>query len=178
MALSRADLESLVAVHVREPIPADTLTTAFNSKPFVPTESIINLRDLGAVPGSAIRPGHIFRSGMLDAAAADPEAMAWLAANVKTVFDLRSKEERAAYPGPKIPGVKFVFCERVAEYPQPSPADFSVDDGSTAWRVQLMAVLAAYKPSIRAVLEHVRDKPNEPFLFHCTGKKSSFCFKE
>ncbi|KAF4415240.1 Tyrosine- phosphatase [Fusarium acutatum] len=77
---------------------------------------------------------------MLDAAAADPEAMAWLTSNVKTVFDLRS-----------------------------NPADFAVDDGRTAWREQLMAVIAAYKPSIRAVLEHVRDKPNEPFLFHCTA---------
>ncbi|KAI1041744.1 hypothetical protein LB505_010227 [Fusarium chuoi] len=66
-------------------------------------------------------------------------------------------------------GIKFVFCERVAEYPQPSPADFAVDDGRTAWREQLMAVIAAYKPSIRAILEHVRDKPNEPFLFHCTA---------
>ncbi|EXK91125.1 hypothetical protein FOQG_06628 [Fusarium oxysporum f. sp. raphani 54005] len=169
MALSRAELESIVAVHVREPLPADTLTAAFNSKPFIPTESIINLRDLGAVPGSAIRPGHIFRSGMLDAAAADPEAMAWLTANVKAVFDLRSKEERATYPSPEITGVKFVFCERVAEYPQPSPADFAVDDGRTAWREQLMVVIAAYKPSIRAVLEHVRDRPNEPFLFHCTA---------
>jgi hypothetical protein len=40
-----------------------------------------------------------------------------------------------------------------------------------------MAVIAAYKPSIRAVLEHVRDRPNEPFLFHCTGRKSCFCSK-
>ncbi|KAF5229722.1 hypothetical protein FANTH_14104 [Fusarium anthophilum] len=169
MALSRAELESIVAVHVREPLPADTLTAAFKAKPFIPIEPIINLRDLGAVPGSSIRPEYIFRSGMLDAAATDPEAMAWLTANVKTVFDLRSKEERATYPSPKISGVKFVFCERVAEYPQPSPADFAVDDGRTAWREQLMAVIAAYKPSIRAVLEHVRDNPNEPFLFHCTA---------
>ncbi|KAF5626461.1 Tyrosine phosphatase [Fusarium tjaetaba] len=169
MTLSRAELESIAAVHVREPLPADTLTAAFNSEPFIPIESIINLRDLGGVPGSAIRSGYIFRSGMLDAAAADPEAMAWLAANVKTVFDLRSKEERATYPSPEISGVKFVFCERVAEYPEPKPVDFAVDDGRTAWREQLMAVIAAYKPSIRAVLEHVRDKPNEPCLFHCTA---------
>ncbi|KAF9779117.1 hypothetical protein IL306_002490 [Fusarium sp. DS 682] len=169
MALLRADLEALTAIHVRQTIPAETLTAALNSKPFIPTRTIVNLRDLGYAPGSGIRPGHIFRSGMLDAAAADPEAIAWLAANVKTVFDLRSKEERATYPSPRIPGVDFVFCERVAEYPQPSPADFSVDDGRSAWREQLMAVVAAYRPSIRAVLEHVRDKPNEPFLFHCTA---------
>jgi hypothetical protein len=26
-----------------------------------------------------------------------------------------------------------------------------------------------YKPTIRALLEHVRDSPEVPFLFHCTG---------
>ncbi|KAF4430945.1 hypothetical protein F53441_13930 [Fusarium austroafricanum] len=169
MALSRADLEALTAIHVREPIPPETLASAISSKPFIPTRSIVNIRDIGAVPGSTILPGRIFRSGMLDTATADPEAISWLASNVKTVFDLRSKEERAAYPSPNIPGVKFIFHERVTEYPQPTPADFAVNDGKTAWRAQLMAVVAAYKPSIRAVLEHVRDKPNEPFLFHCTA---------
>ncbi|KAF4969270.1 hypothetical protein FSARC_3476 [Fusarium sarcochroum] len=169
MTLSRAEFEALTAIHARDPIPLETLTPAINSRPFIPTRSLINIRDLGAVPGSAIRPGRIFRSGMLDAAAADPEAISWLAANVKTVFDLRSEEERATYPSPEIPGVKFVYYERVAYYPSsPDPAGFAVDDGSTAWRAQLLAVVAAYKPTIRAVLEHVRDKPEEPFLFHCT----------
>ncbi|KAF4334343.1 Tyrosine phosphatase [Fusarium beomiforme] len=152
MALPRANLEAL--------------TAALNSKPFIPTQTIVNLRDLDDVSGSAIRPGHIFHSGMLDTAGADPQAIAWLATNVKTVFDLRSKEGRATYLSPKIPGVKFVFCELVAEYPQPRPAGFSIDYGRTAWREQLMA---AYKPSIGAVLEHVRDKPNDPFLFRCTA---------
>ncbi|RSL50508.1 hypothetical protein CEP54_011891 [Fusarium duplospermum] len=116
MAFSRADLQDLAAIHVRDAIPPEPLAAALSSPPFIPTRSLVNVRDLGAVPGSAIRPGRIFRSGMLDAAAADPDALAWLAANVGTVFDLRT-----------------------------------------------------YKPTIRAVLEHVRDKPQEPFLFHCTA---------
>lgn len=178
MSLSRAEFEALAATDVRDSIPLEPLAAALSSKPFIPTRSLLNIRDLGAVPGSVIRPGRIFRSGMLDSAASDPEAISWLASNIKTVFDLRSKEERAAYPSPKVPGVKFVFCERIAAYPQPVPADFTVDDGSAAWREQLMAVAAAYKPTIRAILQHVRDKPDEPFLFHCTGKSSIklFCF--
>ncbi|CAF3445385.1 unnamed protein product [Fusarium graminearum] len=169
MSLSRAEFEALAATDVRDSIPLEPLAAALSSKPFIPTRSLLNIRDLGAVPGSVIRPGRIFRSGMLDSAASDPEAISWLASNIKTVFDLRSKEERAAYPSPKVPGVKFVFCERIAAYPQPVPADFTVDDGSAAWREQLMAVAAAYKPTIRAILQHVRDKPDEPFLFHCTA---------
>ncbi|KAM5352364.1 hypothetical protein ACJ41O_005087 [Fusarium nematophilum] len=169
MALSRAELEALVATHIRDPIPLGSLTPALSSPPFIPSRSLINVRDVGAVPGSAIRPGRIFRSGMLDAAAADPDALAWLAANVRTVFDLRSGPERAAYPSPEIPGVRFVFLERESTYPSVDPADFAVDDGSKAWRGQLLAVAAAYRPTIRAVLEHVRDRPEEPFLFHCTA---------
>ncbi|KAM0236576.1 hypothetical protein ACHAP5_009343 [Fusarium lateritium] len=169
MSVSRDILEALSATDVRYPIPLKALEPALNSKPFIPSKSLINIRDLGAVPGSSIRPGVIFRSGMLDAAAADPNAISWLASNVKTIFDLRSVEERTAYPSPEVPGVKFVYHERVATYPQPTPTDFASDDGSTAWREQLMAVMAAYKPSLRAVLQHVRDTPNEPFLFHCTA---------
>lgn len=170
MPLSCAEFEALAATHVRDPIPVDSLSRALSSKPFIPSNSLFNIRDLGAVPGSSIRPGRIYRSGMLDAAAGDPEAISWLASHVKTIFDLRSPEERAAYPSPNVPGVKIFFYERATAYPQPTPADFDVDDGSTAWKEQLMAVVAAYKPAIRAVLEHVRDKPEEPFLFHCTGK--------
>ncbi|RGP65357.1 hypothetical protein FLONG3_9253 [Fusarium longipes] len=169
MSFSRAELEVLSATHARDPISLEPLATALSSKPFIPTHSLLNIRDLGAVPGSSIRTGTIFRSGMLDAAAHDPDAISWLASNVKTVFDLRSKEERAAYPSPKVPGVKFVFHERISAYPNPTPADFAVGDGSAAWREQLMAVVAAYEPAIRAILEHVRDKPGEQFLFHCTA---------
>ncbi|KAL4725197.1 hypothetical protein ACLX1H_007343 [Fusarium chlamydosporum] len=169
MPLSCAEFEALAATHVRDPIPVDSLSRALSSKPFIPSNSLFNIRDLGAVPGSSIRPGRIYRSGMLDAAAGDPEAISWLASHVKTIFDLRSPEERAAYPSPNVPGVKIFFYERATAYPQPTPADFDVDDGSTAWKEQLMAVVAAYKPAIRAVLEHVRDKPEEPFLFHCTA---------
>ncbi|KAM0429381.1 hypothetical protein ACHAPT_006599 [Fusarium lateritium] len=170
MALTRHDLEALSAVHVRDAIPPEPLAAALSSPPFVPTRSLVNLRDLGAVPGSGIRPGRIFRSGMLDAAAADPDALNWLARSVGTVFDLRSEHERAAYPSPDVPGVQFVFFERDGSYPgSPDPADFAVDDGSSAWREQLLAVARAYKPTIRAILKHVRDKPDEPFLFHCTA---------
>ncbi|RSM10436.1 hypothetical protein CEP52_003597 [Fusarium oligoseptatum] len=109
MTLSRADLEDLAATHVRDAIPPEPLAAALSFPPFIPTQSLVNIRDLGAVPGSAIRPGRIFRSGMLDAAAADPEALAWLAANVGTVFDLRSERERAGYPSPEVPGVKNLF---------------------------------------------------------------------
>ncbi|KPM36653.1 hypothetical protein AK830_g9894, partial [Neonectria ditissima] len=74
MPLSRSELEALAAIHVSQPIPAAALRRALASPPFVPTRSLFNLRDLGAVPGSALPRGRFYRSGALDRAAADPDA--------------------------------------------------------------------------------------------------------
>jgi hypothetical protein len=32
-----------------------------------------------------------------------------------------------------------------------------------------MGILDSHKTSFQAVLRHVRDEPQKPFLFHCTG---------
>lgn len=34
-----------------------------------------------------------------------------------------------------------------------------------------MAMLVSHKDAWRSILEHVRDHPDQPFLFHCTGGK-------
>ncbi|KAF7546935.1 hypothetical protein G7046_g9160 [Stylonectria norvegica] len=49
------------------------------------------------------------------------------------------------------------------------PAPMSLASRTEAWRRQYLIVANVYKPTIRAVLEHVRDRPTEPFLFHCTA---------
>ncbi|MGW1888730.1 tyrosine-protein phosphatase [Streptomyces sp. NPDC002004] len=68
--------------------------------PAIPATTVANLRDLGGTPlgrGRAVRPGLVFRSGQLDRLdpAADP---AFAALGVRTVIDLRTDAERAAYP--------------------------------------------------------------------------------
>ncbi|UNI20673.1 hypothetical protein JDV02_006741 [Purpureocillium takamizusanense] len=167
-----AELDALAATDVREPIPAAALAPALTSPPFIPTRSLINLRDVGAVPGSAVPAGRFYRSGAMDAAAADPDALAWLAANVRRVFDMRLARERARAPDPAVPGVDNVWYDDSdggGGYPDPVLADFAVDGGRPAWRAQYLAVAHNYRPVIRAVLEHVRDRPEEPVLFHCTA---------
>ncbi|KAK7424386.1 hypothetical protein QQZ08_008644 [Neonectria magnoliae] len=169
MPLSRSELEALASTHVSKPIPPDVLRRALASPPFIPTRSLLNIRDLGAVPGSALPRARFYRSGALDHAAADPEAVAWLAAHVRRVFDLRKPHEREADPSPDVPGVETVWFDLIGPHPPPPLDEFVAGGGSDAWRRQYLLVLRVYKPILRAVLEHVRDRPGEPFLFHCTA---------
>jgi Tyrosine phosphatase family len=170
MSASRGEILALVARDVRDEIPKEVLLPLITTSPFIPSKSLFNLRDVGAVPGSAIHAGRIFRTGALAQAAQDPEAIAWLQTNVKKVFDLRRGPERKAAPDPEVEGVENVWFETEGKYPAPDLAAFAVADGSEAWADQLMTAASSYKPVIRAILQHVRDHPHEPFLFHCTGK--------
>lgn len=169
MTLSIHEFEALSAIHIREPIPTNLLTRALASPPFIPSRTLINIRDLGDVPGSALPKGRFYRSGTLDDAGADPEATAWLAAHVKRIFDLRKGSERARNPSPVVPGVENVWYEQDGKYTAPSLEEFAVGEGDAAWKRQYLIVTQVYKPTIRSVLEHVRDRPTEPFLFHCTA---------
>lgn len=170
---SRAELEALMATDVLTPIPSDSLLSVLANPPFVPTRSLFNIRDAGAVDGSALPTGRIFRCGLLEFAAKDPEAVTWLSEHVTHIFDLRRPDERMKSPDPDIPGVKNVWYEADGLYEAPDLGIFAEGDGSAGWREQYMSIAATHAPIIRAVLEHVRDRPTEGFLFHCTGQSLS-----
>ncbi|EHK45027.1 uncharacterized protein TrAtP1_003234 [Trichoderma atroviride] len=166
---STADLDALVRTRVTDPIPAETLFPILSTAPFVPSKSLINARDIGAVPGSNIPAGRIFRCGTLQYASQDPDALAWIGANVRRIFDLRKPDEVERGPDPEIAGVENVWRAAAKDYQTPSLAEFAKGDGSEAWRNQYLAVALSYAPTYKAVLEHIRDTPTEPFLFHCTA---------
>ncbi|KND89616.1 Tyrosine-protein phosphatase [Tolypocladium ophioglossoides CBS 100239] len=169
MTLSTAELDALAATDVREALAPDVLLPVLASPPFIPTRSLFNFRDAGAVPGSALAAGRFYRSGVLEGAAREPEALAWMAAHVRRIFDLRLANERERAPDPALPGVENVWLEGQESYPTPDVKEFAVDGGVPAWRRQYVGVTLSYRPVIRALLEHVRDRPTEPVLFHCTA---------
>ncbi|KAI6784435.1 Tyrosine-protein phosphatase-like protein [Emericellopsis cladophorae] len=169
MAPSREEILALATSDVRNAIPQETLLPLITTSPFIPSKSLFNLRDVGAVPGSAIPAGRVFRTGALAQAAQDPEALTWLQANVKKIFDLRRGSEREAAPDPELQGVENVWYATEGKNPAPDLTAFAAADGAEAWADQLMIVASSYKPVIRELLRHVRDHPQEPFLFHCTA---------
>ncbi|KID98821.1 tyrosine phosphatase, partial [Metarhizium majus ARSEF 297] len=153
--LSAADLDALSATDVRTPIAAEALFPALSSPPFIPSRSLFNLRDLGAVPGSALTTTRFYRSGFLEGATRDPEALAWLASHVRRIFDLRIPEERDKAPDPVVPGVENVWLDVEEGYPMPPLEDFAVDGGETAWKKEYMNCALGYRPVIRKILEHL-----------------------
>lgn len=173
MPSEAADLDALAATDVRTVIPPEQFLPVLTSAPFIPSRSMLNLRDAGAVPGSAIPAGRVYRCGTLEYAAKDPEALAWLAGNVRHIYDLRKEgAERDGSLDPSVPGVDNVWLPARGEYPTPSLADFAANEGIDAWKAQYLNVALAYSPTFKVVLEHVRDKPREPMLFHCSGMEA------
>lgn len=165
--LTRDEVLALATTDVRTKIGDKYLVPILSHSPFIRDGCFVNMRDVGAVPGSALPTGRIYRSGTLETV--DPEAVAWLSGHVKKIFDLRGGSERAKSPDPEIPGVENVWFETEGQYPTPDVAQFAVDGGKPAWGMQMLSVAMSYKPTIRALLEHVRDNPEEPFMFHCMG---------
>lgn len=168
-ATPRATLETLAYTPADIPIPDVILDVVLASPPFISSRSLINLRDLGRVPGSPIPPGRYFRSATLEYTPQDPEGLAWICDNITRVFDFRRRYERTAHPSPRIPGIEIVCFDEVGRHDAPVLTDFLEGDGREEWKRQYLIILDVYKQTIRAVLEHVRDRPTEPFLFHCTA---------
>ncbi|KAH8170532.1 tyrosine phosphatase family protein [Sarocladium implicatum] len=163
------EMDDLCNIDILTPIPSEAYLPIITSPPFIPSKSLINIRDSGRVPGSTLPPARFYRCGTLQLAAADPDALAWISTNVKRIFDLRKPDERAKNPDPDVEGVENVWIEGRGVYPEPELKDFVEDGGVPGWKKGLMSVVDVYAPTFRAVLEHVRDRPTEPILFHCTA---------
>lgn len=166
-----AQLLKLAETDVDKPIPEGDVAAVLSNPPFLRISGTFNTRDLGRVPGSPIRPSYAFRSGMLECSG--PNNLAALAQThgIKWVFDLRSEIEQQQSPDPDIMGTRKVWIPNLHEEPV-DVRDFISGDGEEGYRKMYMNIMGAYGPSFRAILEHVRDRPEEPFLFHCTCKHS------
>ena len=149
--------------------------------PFISVPEVHNFRALSA-PG--IRPDFIFRSAELSTIT--PAGIAALQAlDIRTIYDLRSRREsaHAANPHPlDIPGVERIL---VPVYPENdvSPAELAQrlladygdpsENGCAGFARAYADILAtgAATGAFRRLFEHVRDRPREPFLVHCTAGK-------
>jgi hypothetical protein len=169
-SLTRDQLYALTATDIAATIPAAELAAALASSPFIQA-GLLNLRDLGDVPGSAVRPGLVYRSAKLQD---DAATHSWLSSHVKTVFDLRGEAEVRHAPDPQVDGVASIWFPPERKPERIDLTRFIEGDGSKEWARQYLAVVELYRPGIRAVLEHVRDKPGQPLLFHCTGRSQEW----
>lgn len=155
--LDRAELDQLSETDVATRISPSELKAALASPPFIKAP-ILNLR--------TVLPG-IYRSAALTS-----DADEWVSANVKRVYDLRWPKENAAAPDPIVAGVENVYLPPTGSMSRDDGfmKSWAEGDGTPGWTKAFLFFMDVYKPSYTAVLEHIRDQPNIPILFHCTGK--------
>ena len=167
-------LRALSEIDVTQPLPSDQLMAALTAPPFVYVPGTFNTRDIGLVPTTsgatpAIRPGFVYRSGALNQLSDDGKAVLQAKLGVKKVFDLRSVMEHQGQPDPEIEGIENIWTPSSEFDAIVNLQDFIEGEGEKGYEVMYMDVLRVYKGNFQRVLEHVRDQPDEPFLFHCTG---------
>lgn len=171
--MSAADLRAVAEVDVSQPLPADVLMSTLVSPPFIYVQGTFNTRDLGLVPVSSgssnVRKSYAYRSGALGGLTDDGKALVARKLGVKRIFDLRSAREHAQGPDPAIDGVQNVWRESAEKDAVVDLSEFVEGQGEKGYERMYLEVLDVYRLNFKDVLEHVRDCPDEPFLFHCTG---------
>ncbi|KIW05280.1 uncharacterized protein PV09_03808 [Verruconis gallopava] len=165
------DLEALARLPMAETIPDNILAAGLATPPFVSLPGSLNLRDLGLLPRSRIKPGLVYRSGSLHNI--PPSAFARLRdeLGIKSVFDLRHRGERQRFPEPGIEGVDMVWLESTTPVRHVNPSDYVAGGGIPGFVADYIEILKLFAPRYRQILERLRDRPGEGVLWHCTAGK-------
>ncbi|TFY78009.1 hypothetical protein EWM64_g6003 [Hericium alpestre] len=149
--------------------------------PFVTIPGVHNVRDLGsyrtAIPGQVTRPGYMFRSGEISSITDEGESQRYAIMAFSTSMQLITAEMlKYSTPIPSISGVNIVHAPifKMKDYsPQMMARRFELyASGKIQAFMQLYSeILDAAGPAFGTIFRHVRDKPKENFLFHCTAGK-------
>ncbi|KAI0941349.1 hypothetical protein AcV7_002949 [Taiwanofungus camphoratus] len=150
--------------------------------PFVTISGVHNVRDLGwysstTYPGLMTKPRFLFRSSEVSSITEEGKAQL-TGLGISKVFDLRSDTEIERYetPSPDIQGVE------VVRVPVFKTEDYSPEmmakryelyaSGKTEAFMELYSqILDNGGSAFGAILRHVRDRPTEGSIFHCTAGK-------
>ncbi|KAH8204693.1 hypothetical protein TruAng_001168 [Truncatella angustata] len=163
-----ASLRKLAQTDVIQELSVNDYMPVLSSPPFTWVDGTFNTRDLGLIPGSPIRAQFVFRSGSL-AHVTDQGMKAIEGLGVKRIFDLRSPEERTHAPDPEIPGIENTWIQSAQPESKVDLTKFISGLGEVGYEEMYLEVIDIYQAAWKAILGHVRDRPQEPFMFHCTA---------
>ncbi|KAF7594138.1 hypothetical protein BBP40_009987 [Aspergillus hancockii] len=170
------ELQRVVRTDIQTELDPTLVSRITSQAPFVSVPGICNLRDISNASffgfASTIRPGIAYRSGMLPTTVST-EAHVNLVQTlgITTIFDLRGPIERIKAPSPDIEGIENVWLPYAFEAPPPNFADFVGSDSAASFAKTYQNILNTHVPIFKRVFEHIRDRPRDPFLFHCSGGK-------
>ena len=142
------------------------------SPPFVAVEGMQNFRDIGGYPitgsdSKSVKRGFVYRSEMPFSITNDGMKTLVSAFGIRVIFDLRDQGEVNEFKIKKFPGVETIHIP-VHSYSYPLPEELRSFHGllqgnyTATWYAGMI-----FEGLFRRVFEHVRDKPDEPFLIHC-----------
>ncbi|KAF8663464.1 hypothetical protein AX16_001034 [Volvariella volvacea WC 439] len=165
-----------------EPLDPAYVADVLSRPPFVTIAGVINVRDLGTYPsithpGKVTRPKLLFRSAELSAITEEGKNQL-RSLGIKRVFDLRSDTEIQKYnsPLPQIEGVE------VTHVPVFKKEDYSPEMMAKRYQLYASGKTEAFMELYSQILDHagkafgiafrhMRDKPDEGIIFHCTAGK-------
>ncbi|CAI0648626.1 unnamed protein product [Colletotrichum noveboracense] len=160
---SPAQLLKHAQTDVRLPVAEPLLSVILSRSPFIIVAGTFNTRDVGLVPGSPIREGYVLRSGALENL--DDVGKEQIAGQlgIKRIFDLRTSYEREKYPEPDVPGVNITWIPN--SYSNTVDInDFVSEGGEEGYCKMYMDIMEIYAPTLKIVLEHVRDRHRNHFF--------------
>ncbi len=165
------------------------METGFEPGQNIPMETLRNLRDMGGyrtADGGYVRPGLLYRSAdLFELVDSDHDALTRM--GIRTVFDLRTDEERVVRPGRELPDSRQVVLDvladdsddvlgRVREMladPALAAELLSNDQGRTRLLAAYgrLVTLGTARESYRGFLNALAHEPTLPALFHCASGK-------
>lgn len=154
---------------IRNPIPEPIVSKIMSLPPFITVAGVTNFRDLSH--NDKVRKGFVYRSGNLADITPDGKAVLANDLGIKTVFDLRNHGEREKVPSPEIEGIETIWTPYGTRPASLSLRNFAGEDmGAAGFVTMYTGIVEASAPAFTRVFSHIRDRPNDPFIFHCSGK--------
>ncbi|OJJ48326.1 hypothetical protein ASPZODRAFT_61689 [Penicilliopsis zonata CBS 506.65] len=150
--------------------------------PFHHVPGVSNFRDIGGYPVSppgrgSVRRRFIYRSAL--PTRITPAGCEVLVSDLKirVIYDFRSHLEIEKEPPKPVPGAVryhipvFPTTDLSPEKLAQRLEAYMSERGPSGFVYAYSEILRSGNPAYRTVLEHVRDRPQEPFLVHCTSGK-------
>lgn len=172
-------LHDVLNTDIKTPIPTSTISKIISLPPFITIPGVSNFRDLSYE--NNLRPGYVYRSANLSDITEDGKVMLAGELGITTIFDLRNEGERVKAPAPQIEGVDTIWMPYGTRPASLNLRDFAGEDkGANGFVKMYSGILEAAAPAFAQVFKHIRDQPDDPFVFHCSGKSiipklSSIC---
>ncbi|KAJ5226133.1 hypothetical protein N7468_007358 [Penicillium chermesinum] len=164
------NVQDVLRTDLTTAIPDSIRSKIVSLPPFITVPGVSNFRDLSH--DTKLRPGFVYRAGNLSDISDEGKEVISKDLGVTTIFDLRNSSERERAPSPDIPGTVTIWEPYGHRPASINLRDFAKEDyGITGFEKMYTGILDASQPILTHIFTHIRDEPNDPFIYHCSAGK-------